>query len=192
MHIGDVIDNHALSRHISEPDADNSLVELNKAIDSLKKWVRKFPDIKICSGNHDRIIPRQIKTLGIPDIYLKSINEILELPDTWNFKNHHIISNVWYEHGIGSSGMYGAKNTCLKYGMSYVQGHTHANGGTFYMSSPVRDMFAMNVGCGCDTDHLQMRYGKIFKAKPTLGCGIVINGQYGIFVPMSNKLDIQE
>lgn len=187
VHIGDVVDHHFISRHVSEPDAFNPLDEMDLAISNLKKWSKQFPDVKITNGNHDRIPERQIKTLGIPSRYLRNLNDIYELPATWEFSNNYIIDNVWYEHGIGSNGMYGAKNTALKYGISFVQGHTHANGGTFYMSSPVRDMFAMNVGCGCDTEHLQMRYGKIFKAKPTLGCGIVIDGKYGIFVPMGGQ-----
>ncbi len=156
---------------------------MDLAVENLKKWTKAFPDVKVCSGNHDRIPERQVKTLGIPKRYLRSLNEIYELPKTWVFSDHHEIDNVWYEHGLGSTGMYGAKNTALKYRMSYVQGHTHANAGVFHMTAPKDSIWAMNVGSGVDERHLQMRYGKIYKNKSTLGCGIVM-GNFGFFVPM--------
>jgi len=186
VHIGDVVDHHFISRHVSETDAFNPLDEMDLAIKNLKKWVKEFPDVKICLGNHDRIPDRQVKTLGIPSKFLRNLNDIYELPKTWEFKNHFEINDIWFEHGIGSSGMYGAKNTALKYRMSYVQGHTHANAGIFHMTSPKDSIFAMNVGAGVDESHLQMRYGKIFKNKSTLGCGIIL-GDIPIFVPMSPK-----
>ena len=64
------------------------------------------------------------------------------------------------------------------------QGHTHANAGVFWMASPNDMIFGMNVGCGVDSEHLAMRYGKKYIGKPTLGCGIVINGKEASFIPM--------
>jgi len=183
VHIGDVIDHHFISRHVSETDAFNPIDEMDLAIGNLKKWANEFPDVKITLGNHDEIPKRQAKTLGIPARFIRDLNDIYELPVTWEFKNQFEINDIWFEHGIGSNGMYGAKNTALKYRMSYVQGHTHANAGIFHMTSPKDSIFAMNVGSGVDDTHIQMRYGKIFKNKSTLGCGIIKNG-VPIFVPM--------
>jgi len=184
VHIGDLVDNHALSRHVSEPDAISVEDELDLAIKGIKEWTSAFPDVKMCLGNHDAISSRQAKTLGISQRFLKSFNEIYELPKTWDLKFDHKIDGVLYDHGLGSSGMYGAKNTALKERKSYVQGHTHANGGAHFLSSTTDTIFGMNVECGVDEKHLQMRYGKKFRAKSTLGCGIVEDGEQPFFIKM--------
>ena len=191
VNLGDLIDHHFISRHVSEPDALNPLEEMDLAILKLKDWVNAFPDVKWCKGNHDAIPVRQVKTLGIPSRFLKSLNEIYELPATWEMKSHWEIDGVWYEHGIGSNGMYGAKNTAMRYRQSYVQGHTHAHAGIHHLFSPKDNIFGMNVGCGMDEKSYASRYGKIFKDKICLGCGIVIDGKIPFFVPMEKPLPSQ-
>jgi hypothetical protein len=42
----------------------------------------------------------------------------------------------------------------------------------------------MGVGCGIDTRAYAFSYGRDFITKPTLGCGIVIDGIRPIFEPM--------
>jgi hypothetical protein len=182
--IGDIIDLHAMSRHVSEPDADSSMAEMMKAKEILSEWARVFPVAKICEGNHDAIPKRQAKEVGIPDLYLKSLNEVYDLPDTWDWGYSHVIDGVHYDHGLGSGGMYGCKNTAQKMGMSYVQGHTHSNAGVFYMSSDVRTIFGMNVGAAVDNTNKAMKYGKNFKSKQTPGVGIVNGGKTAMFLPM--------
>jgi hypothetical protein len=66
---------------------------------------------------------------------------------------------------------------------STVQGHLHTQ---FYSETYVGQnfrIFGMQVGCGIDFDTYAMAYAKRGK-KPAIGCGVVINGQYGITVPM--------
>lgn len=183
VHIGDICDFHQASRHDSEPGADSVLIELKKVKKVLKRWAKAFPNVKVCIGNHDQIPIRQAKRMGMPEEFMKSYNDMVGLPKTWDFKTHHIIDNVYYEHGLGSSGTYGAKNTSLKYRMSYVMGHTHANAGVFYNAGPKDMIFGMNVGAGCNASAVAMKYGNNYKSKITLGCGIVVNGKEGYFVP---------
>lgn len=184
VHIGDVVDHHFISRHVSEPDALNPIDELDISIKRLKKWAAKFPDVKWCEGNHDAIPQRQIKTLGMPLRYLKNLNEIYELPKTWEMKDHWEIDNVWYEHGISSTGMYGAKNTAMRYRTNLVVGHAHAHAGVHHLSSPKDNIWGLNVGCGVDEKSINMRYGKKYKDRVCIGCGIVIDGKIPFFVPM--------
>lgn len=183
VHIGDVADFHQASRHDSEPTADAVVVELDKARQTLKKWYYAFPNVKVCIGNHDQIPVRQAKRMGMPAEFLKSQNSLLDIPTGWDYQQHHEIDGVYYEHGLGSGGMYGAKNTSLKFRMSYVQGHTHANGSVFYNAGPKDMIFGMNVGSGCNESAVAMTYGQNYKNKITLGAGIVINGKEGYFVP---------
>lgn len=185
VHIGDLIDFHRASRHVSEPGALSITDELLMAKEGLKKWTKKFPEVSWCKGNHDMIPFRQAKEVGLTEDFIKPLHQLLDIPDTWVLKDHFIIDNCYYEHGVGSGGMYGAKNTSLKYRMSYIQGHTHANGGVYYNAGPNDMIFGLNVGAGCDANHISQNYGANYKSKITLGCGIVINGSAGYFVPMT-------
>ena len=71
--------------------------------------------------------------------------------------------------------------------MSAVIGHAHSYLGVKYNANPRNIVFGMNVGCGIDIDAYAMRYGKYFKLKPTLGCGVVISKTEAYSVPMSEK-----
>lgn len=184
VHIGDLIDFHRASRHVSEPGAMTIMDELEMTIEALRKWKHAFPHVYWCKGNHDMIPYRQAKELGMPEEFIKSLHQLLELPETWELEYHHVLDGCYFEHGLGSGGMYGAKNTSLKYRMNYVQGHTHANAGIFYNSGPNDTIFGMNVGAGCDASHISQSYGENYKSKITHGCGIVVNGREGYFVPM--------
>lgn len=53
VHIGDLIDSHATSRHPSVPDAYGPGDELEYTIKKLSKWYEAFPNMKVCIGNHD-------------------------------------------------------------------------------------------------------------------------------------------
>ena len=185
VHIGDVVEHSKISRHVSDPAIDDAVTEFEKTKKAMKRWTDEFPEVSVCVGNHDAIPARQAKELGIPKQFLRSLNNMYDLPESWIFKDHHVIDGVWYEHGLGSSGLYGMRNTALKMRCSYVMGHTHKGGGVLYMSGPTDTIFGLNCGCGVDADHKLMKYGKNFKEKVTLGCGIVINGKEAMFIPMT-------
>lgn len=182
--IGDIIDHHYISFHQSETDALNPIDEVASTKKELKRWVKAFPKAKICIGNHDALPMRLAKSMGMPDLFLKSLNQIYGLPKTWQWKMRWDFDNVIYEHGIGSNGMYGAKNTALKLGSSYVQGHTHSHGGVFDLPQIRHRMAAMNVGALIDREKYSARYGKsIYKVPMSLGCGIVYAYDEMKFVP---------
>jgi predicted phosphodiesterase len=184
--VGDIIDHHYISAFQSELDAMNPEQEWKASKKELKRWVDAFPIVYACIGNHDARPVRQAKTLGMPkDIFLKPLNEVYGLPSTWRWKTQWDIDSVIYEHGLGSNGMYGAKNTCIKYGSSYVQGHTHAYGAVFDIPQVRRRLSAMNVGALIDKDKYNARYAKnVYKVGMSLGCGIVFNESEMKFVPM--------
>lgn len=186
--LGDLIDFHYISRHPTEPSAMNPLQELEAAKAELKRWVSLFPEVSVCFGNHDDIPVRQAATLGMPREMIVPLNELLGLPDTWQWANAWEIDNVVYEHGIGSTGMYGCKRTANAYRRSYVQGHTHSNAGVFYLDGPMDTIFGMNAGCGMDYYKYFAKYGRsIFKTKPSIGCGVVIDGREAHYIPMDLK-----
>lgn len=64
--IGDIIDNHYSSFHVSDPDGMGGGDELDYAINDISKWVEAFPVADVLIGNHDRIIMRKAFDSQIP------------------------------------------------------------------------------------------------------------------------------
>ena len=60
--------------------------------------------------------------------------------------------------------------------VSTVSGHNHGNAGVSASASAHRLVKGMAVGCGVDIDKIAFAYGKHFKHKPIISCGIVIDG----------------
>ncbi len=184
VHIGDIVDNHAISRHKTEPVADGVMTEYEKAKNMVEEWAEVFPNMTITIGNHDNILERQASELGVPGAFLKSTHELYQMPDGWKVVESTIIDDVLYKHGVGSGGMHGAYNSARRQCMSVVQGHTHSYAGVKWISTPQKLWFGMSVGCGIDIDAYAFLYGKYMENRPVLGCGIVKNSQEAVFVPM--------
>ena len=81
--IGDVIDSHYSSYHESDPDGMGAGEELEFAIERLSRWYKMFPKADVLIGNHDRIISRKAFSAGVPKAWIKSFNEVLQVPK-WN------------------------------------------------------------------------------------------------------------
>lgn len=185
--IGDLVDHHYISRHPIEVDAFNPIDEFFEAKRELQRWAKAFPKMYICRGNHDLIPQRRLAELGIPaDVFLKAMNEIYDLPESWIWDEQFTVFNdVLIEHGMGSNGMYGARNTAIKLGCSYVQGHTHSYGGVFDIPRAFKNNAAMNVGCLLDPNKYFARYGKnVFIVPPSIGCGVIHSVNHMEFIPM--------
>lgn len=185
--LGDLVDHHALSRFQSEPCAKGAYDELDMSIERVKAYVKAFPKLKMCRGNHDAIPVRQAAAVGIGERYLKPFSELLGIPDTWEIEDEFIIDNVLYKHGINCLGKDGAMNTAIQERMSTVIGHSHAFGGVKYSANKRSLIFGMNTGCGIHSSSYAFAYGKSAKFRPVLGCGIVFNSSYAIFIPMGSE-----
>jgi len=184
--IGDLVDHHYIGFHQNEVDALNSEQEWESTMKELRKWSKEYPEVYCCIGNHDERPDRAAEYMGMsPKLFLKPFNEVYELPKTWRWEPQWDFEHVLYEHGLGSNGMYGCKNTAIKMGTSYVQGHTHAHAGVFDIPQFRRNLCAMNVGCLMDVNKYNARYGKkFFKVPMSLGCGIVESSTSMKFCPM--------
>lgn len=184
---GDLVDNHAISRHQNSPNAKGVNDECEMTDRQVQKYIKTFPDLKLTLGNHDLIPQRQGATVGMTSRHIKSMREMWNLPKTWEISERFELNGVVYKHGLGCGGKDGAFNTALIEQSSLVIGHYHSYGGCKYAANNKRIIFGMNVGCGIDVDAYAMEYGKDSRYKPTLGCGIVFNESFGIFVPMPDK-----
>ena len=183
VHIGDLVDNHAISYHESDPDGMASGDEASVVLERLRPWKKAFPRLDIILGNHDKLPERKAKTAGLSNRFVKSFAEQWQLPKGWTVHPHYVeIDGVKYLHGMGATGKNGALNMATSQLQSCVIGHSHAYGGVSYRKGGLY-IFGLNVGCGIDEDAYAFEYGKYFRDRPTLGCGIVKNGTEAIFVP---------
>ena len=107
--IGDIADNHALSYHESDPDGYSAGEEVVATQRKLQRWHKAFPNASVTVGNHDILPERKLFTLGLPKVLLKEYNQIWRVP-SWNFVPELDIEHVRYIHGMGASGLNGARN----------------------------------------------------------------------------------
>ena len=187
VHVGDLADNHYPARHDTETDAMGGTQEYIQTKKKIKRWVDTFPKLHYCLGNHDRIPERQAHKMGLSSGFLKSFSEQWDLPSTWDVATEHIIGGVLFTHGINCGGKDGAYNLAVQERMSAVIGHQHSYLGVKYNANPRSIVFGMNVGCGIDVNAYAMRYGKYFKLKPTMGCGVVSSPTEAYTIPMTQK-----
>lgn len=187
VHIGDLVDNHYISRHQTETDAYSPIEEQEKARERVARWAEAFPEVTMLLGNHDKIPARQIASLGIPEVYLKSFSNLWGLPDSWVVQEDLMWNDVYFFHGTGSTGKTPAFNRALNNRLSTVQGHAHSAFGCMYHANQKDIVFGLDVGCGIDNEAYAFRYGKPFPKKPILGCGIVYSSTQAIAVPMGAK-----
>lgn len=186
VHIGDEVDNHALSFHTDETDALGATCEGAAAQRQLNDLYQRFPLVKVCLGNHSRLPERRAKEARIPKRWLKDYGEAWNSPPGWKWDNRWYIDGVMYTHGTMSGktahALLAERSRC-----SAVQGHTHSYGGVQYLASDHDLIFGMNCGCGIDCSAYAFRYGRDFANRPTLGCGVVIDGFEAMFIPMILK-----
>ena len=183
VNVGDEVDQMALSRFDPDPAGDGPSVELAKSIERLQDWYKAFPEMKVCESNHTARIYKKAFLAGIPEEYLRDTHEWLQSPPGWQWQNVWEIDGVRFEHGDAQGGMYAARNLAIRNRASTVIGHHHSHGAVFYVANDHEMIFGMNVGCLIDFDSIAFRYGKQSAFKPTLGCGVVIEG-VPFFIPM--------
>ena len=110
IHIGDAVDNHAVSYHEKDPEGMSAGDEFNLAIERMKRWYYTFPNVKVCIGNHDALPFRKAFSAGLPKTWLKTYQELLQSPPTWEWDFVHQVNGVIYQHGTGLSGEMAAIN----------------------------------------------------------------------------------
>ena len=178
IHIGDLIDHHALSFHESEPMLKGASGELLDARERLKPWYKAFPKLTVILGNHDRIPARQLKKIGIDaEVWMRPIERVYGFPKGWNTSDSVTIDGVLYHHGETAGGVNGFRNDAIHRMTNTVSGHNHSNAGISATASQHRLVWGMAVGCGVDNSSMAFVYGKHFKNKPIVSCGTVINGK---------------
>ena len=182
--IGDVIDFAFLSYHEKNPDMPGGVDEVKMAKERLQRWYKAFPNATIIWGNHCLLYYRRMVTAGIPTMFRRELNEILEVPN-WTFMDSITIDGVYYCHGMGMNSVARVKSAFT----SVVQGHYHSLCYIQYFEGHDRTLFALQTGIGLDQSAQAFNYGKWGK-RGTIACSVVIDGVQPIIFPMQIKSDI--
>ena len=179
VHIGDLVDNHAISYHEHDPNGLSAIDEMIEAKKRLRSWFLAFPELRLCRGNHDRLVDRKGRTVGLPEAVFRPFREIWELPKKWVDDFDFEIDGVRFQHGTQYSGKYAHITAAYDNRQSTVIGHTHSTLGGEYLINYKEAIFGMNVGCGIDRKSYAFTYGRDFRFKPAIGCGVITdNGKF--------------
>tara|TARA_R110002020_G_scaffold175493_2_gene367433 strand:+ start:702 stop:1547 length:846 start_codon:yes stop_codon:yes gene_type:complete len=177
IHIGDLFDHHALSFHDSEPALKGAHGEYIDALEHLEPWKQAFPKMTLVHGNHDAIPARQMNKLGInPVRWMRPLADVYEFPSGWCEVEDIELDGVLYHHGHTACGVNGFRNDAKNRMQNTVSGHAHGNLGVSWTACHHRAVWGMAVGCGIDNTKMAFAYGKHFKQKPMVGCGVVSYG----------------
>lgn len=187
IHIGDLVDNHAISYHEHDANGRSAGDEYLLALKNCKRWYKTFPDVRICIGNHDALPFRKAFTAGLPIHWLKNYQELLESPKSWDWDFVHEQNGVIYQHGTGLSGEMAAINAARENRQSTVIGHLHTVCNTRYLASFKDLIFGVSVGCGIDHTAYAFAYGRENTRKPVVSCSVILNGTTPINIPMKLK-----
>lgn len=169
--IGDIVDGASWNFHEKNPDSDGQADEINKAIVGLADWYKVFPEARVTMGNHDLLIARKVKAIGLSERFMKPFNEIWNAPKEWEFGYEFIINNVRYIHGTRGNAFTIAKESR----MSTVQGHLHSQSFVQWSVSEKDRIFGVQTGCGIDYKNKAFEYSKPFPKKPVIGCAVILD-----------------
>ena len=188
-HVGDIVDNHAVSFHDHDPDGMSAGDELKAARKELLQWAKAFPRVDYAIGNHDALASRKAYAAGIPVGFMKNFRQIYGLPASWRFDYSFTYDrgpHAWrLTHGTGTSGHDAAYKSAGGARISTAQGHLHSAFGVKFHASDKDIIWGMQVGCGINRRAYAFDYGRDFKDKPILGCGVVLEGgRVPLCVPM--------
>lgn len=168
---GDIIDGHAWSYHEHDPDGYSVGDELAAAREQLQPWFKAFPEAISLMGNHDLLIQRKARTIGLSKHFIKGFGDVVGAPKTWNFGLEFIQDNVLYKHGNVGDAFKVAKESRI----STCQGHFHSKTFVQWSVSEKDAIFGMQVGWGADRHSYAFDYGKSFTNKPIISLGVVLD-----------------
>ncbi len=174
--VGDEVDNQAVSRYDSDPDAPSAGHELAQAVEELQPFYNLFPSVLVCRSNHTERLYKKAFSAGLPRAALRTINEILGAPVGWRWKDYWLLDGVRYMHGDGFSREGAALHAARQFRRSVVLGHLHTQGGVQYDATAGSTIWGLASGCLVDETQPAFAYKKHSARKAVLGCGVVAKG----------------
>jgi len=172
--LGDLLDNHYMSFHDSDPDGFSASEELDKAISQLKEFHQAFPQAKVTLGNHDSIPNRKAFNAGISNAWVKTVEEVLDFYG-WQYNDVFWHNSIMICHGLGRKASARMKQDMV----SVIQGHYHSESYIKYQVGTDRKTFAMQLGCGFDNNSYAAAYSRWF-SRQHINVGILVEGKLPI------------
>lgn len=181
--LGDIADQHALSRFTRNPAGHSIGAEFGAARRQLDPLYKLIPEALVCWGNHDTRIYDRAEEAGIPADAIKPMSSILGCPESWEWSDEHEVDGVVYQHGQNWSGAQAHIKAARENVCNTVIGHIHAHAGIHYVGNRLHLFWGFNAGCLIDRQRYAFNYAKLNPARPIVGVGIV-DGGVPRFVPM--------
>ncbi len=186
VHIGDEIDNCAVSQYVKNPDGLASGSEAEMALESIKEWYKAFPKVDVVIGNHTARPFRLAHDAGLSKKFIKPYEQIWEAPKGWQWKESYDIYGVHYTHGTGTSGPNAALKRAIQLRKPVCCGHIHTEATVQYNVSAIDAIWGMIVGSGIDDKQYAFHYAKDNLKKSIISCGVVLeSGKLPIIELMS-------
>jgi len=177
--LGDLLDNHYMSFHDTDPDGYSANEEFKKAIVQLKEFNKAFPVAKVTVGNHDNIPNRKAFNAGLSNHWIRSVGEMLKFKN-WRYADVWWHNDIMICHGLGMQAFSRMKKDMV----SVIQAHLHSKSYIIYEVGVDRKTFAMQLGCGIDNNTFAMAYGKWYP-RQHINVGILKDGKMPIVEYMS-------
>lgn len=169
--IGDILDAGAWNFHEKDPDGMGVKEELDATRKQLSKVFAMFPKATCLLGNHDLLVARKAKFVGLSQEFVKPLAEILGAPKSWTFLHEYYKHGVRYIHGDRGDAFKQARETR----MSTVQGHLHSQAFVQWSVSERDAIFGLQLGAGLDRHQYAFAYAKNMTKKPIISCGVVLD-----------------
>lgn len=184
--LGDVADQHALSRFTRDPGGMSAGDEFEAADSQLRPLYDLIPRAFVCWGNHDRRIYDRAAEAGIPADAIRPMPGILGCPGRWQWADEWEFDGTVYVHGDNWSGPQAHIKAARAHMQNTVIGHIHAHAGIHYDGNRKHLFWGFNAGCLIDRKRYAFAYAKRNPARPIAGVGLV-DGMVPRFVPMHLK-----
>lgn len=188
-HVGDLVDNSFITtfvrHHLSLPDHR----EIDLCIEHLRDWQQVFPRMRLCVGNHELRAHKRLAESGLSPRRLKSFNELYGLGRGWEFKDEWVINGDTFVYHGDKPTVQNLIRFASNNSMNVICGHHHTKLKLeFHTNKLGKTVWAMNTGCLIDKESHAFYYGKKWPQKPTLGLGLLVNGQpHAIQMPVNGK-----
>lgn len=138
--IGDETDHHTVSFWKKNPHLAGPVDEYYEARKGLDRLEQLFPRLDVCISNHGARPYRIAQDTGMPDLFVRSYNELYDKPK-WNWQEQHVYKlstglTVVATHGHGRGGASISAPVRLNASYATVQGHRHTQGGVRHYTLP--------------------------------------------------------
>jgi hypothetical protein len=174
--LGDLVDNHGISFHDSDPDLDGPGKELEKAQAFCQDLEVLFPRLTIIGSNHGDLPLRKFVANGLPRGMIRPYHEMYGVSTMWRFIDDLTLTDgkttVYFVHGISKNGL----KVVAQRGLCVVQGHFHTDFRIDYLSNPANLLWSMQAGCLIDKKSLAFAYNQLDLQRPIIGTGIIKDG----------------